>query len=434
MSIGESAYDLAQRAVRPAARVLAPNRGKLGRGVAARRDVLARLERWSRAARDPRVPLVWVHAPSVGEALMAQAIMAALRRELEHCQIAFTHFSPSAERIASSIGADIVDYLPWDTGPDMRAALAALRPAAIAFVRTEIWPVLTREAARADIGLALVNAVVGSRSSRTGRLARALLSPAYRRLDAIGAVTAPDGARLAVFGVDPSKVTVTGDARFDQVHARVQRLDRDAPLLRRLGLTSAATLVAGSTWPADEAVLLPAFRALGAAAGLRLIVAPHEPTAAHLSALEAALETAQLASARLSRLESDGAADAPVIVVDRLGVLADLYALADIAYVGGGFGHAGLHSVIEPAALEKPVLFGPRYGNASEAAALVTEGGGFVVRHGNDMAACLSRLVAGKEERLAAGESARRFVEARLGGGARNAALIASLLAGRSAR
>ena len=429
MSIGESVFDAMQRAVRPAAEALAPKRSKLGRGVAARRDATARLARWANASRDPRVPLLWVHAPSVGEALMAQAIVGALRSELPTCQIAFTHFSPSAERVATAVGADIADYLPWDTGREMRAALDALGPAAIAFVRTEIWPVLTREASRRGIRLALVNAVLAAGSSRTGRIARGLLAPAYRRLDAIGAVSTADATRFGVFGVDPDRVDVTGDARFDQVHARVRRLDRDSALLRRLDAPSAVTLVAGSTWPRDESFLVPAFRAIHLDGAVRLIIAPHEPTPEHLAALEARLDGAALTHARLSRIES-GDSDAPAaVVVDRIGVLADLYVLADIAYVGGGFGTAGLHSVVEPAALEKPVVFGPRHGNAREAADLAGEGGGFVVRDGAELLARLSRLAARIEDRLAAGEAARRFVDARLGGAAGNAAMIRSLLA-----
>src|SRR5207253_10292324 len=111
-------------------------------------------EDWASRARERARPRVWLHAPSVGEALMAQAMIAELRRFEPRLQVAFTHFSPSAERMAAQVGADVHSYLPWDTAGDVRPALAALAPACIAFVRTEVWPTLTRLAARADVRLA----------------------------------------------------------------------------------------------------------------------------------------------------------------------------------------------------------------------------------------------------------------------------------------
>ncbi|MGH7505005.1 MAG: 3-deoxy-D-manno-octulosonic acid transferase, partial [Longimicrobiales bacterium] len=392
-------YETAQRITRPAAQALMPATGKVGRGLRARRGVVQRLTSWARDHRDATLPLVWVHAPSVGEALMGQAIVGALRDDDTRVQVVFTHFSPSAERVAARVGADVTDYLPWDTGPDVRAVLAALTPAVIAFVRTEIWPVVTREAERAGVRLALLYAVLVSGSSRTGRIARRLLRPGYRRLDAIGAVSAADAARFGALGVPPERVHVTGDARFDQVNLRVRDIDRTSPLLRTLADPTAVTMVAGSTWPRDDELLIPAFAAIRASGGVRLIIAPHEPTPLHLEQLERRIAVHGVAARRLSSIESRDARPAEVIIVDRVGVLADLYVLADFAYVGGGFGGAGLHSVVEPAALGKPVMFGPRHGNAREADELVAEGGAVVVRNGGEMLATLSRLAARPEDR-----------------------------------
>ncbi|HEX6940410.1 MAG TPA: glycosyltransferase N-terminal domain-containing protein [Longimicrobiales bacterium] len=433
MHARERIYEAVLRGARPLLGLAAPFRGKLGQGVRGRRGAVAGLEAWAAEGRDPSRPLVWVHAPSVGEGLMAQAIVAALRARRPDAQVAFTYFSPSAERIAARVGADVAGYLPWDVGPDVRRALDALRPNTIAFVRTEIWPVLAREAAARGVRLSLVNAVLGPRSSRLRAGSRFLLGPAYARLDAVGAVAQPDAARFARLGVAADRVRVTGDARFDQVWTRVERLrEGDArernPLLRRLADPAVTTLVAGSTWPADEARLVPAFARARGAAPYRLIVAPHEPGEAHLAGLERALDAAGLRHARLAAVERDGAPPPEVVLVDRVGVLADLYAIADVAYVGGGFGRAGLHSVVEPAALGVPVLFGPRHGNAREADALAWAGGGAVVASAGELEQKLVRLAREPAARAEAGRAAVAFVRAGRGGAAANAELIARLL------
>ena len=426
-------YEAAVRGIRPILGAAASMSPKLAQGVRGRRDAVAGLEAWARESRDGSRPLVWVHAPSVGEGLMAQAIIGALRERRPEVQVAFTYFSPSAERIALRVGADVAGYLPWDVRAEVARALDALRPAVLAFVRTEIWPVLGGEASRRGMRQVLVNAVLGPGSSRLRAGSRFLLGPAYRRLDAVGAVAQTDAARFPLLGVPPERVRVTGDARFDQVWARVERLrGRGAverlPLLRRLKDESATTVVAGSTWPADEARLVPAFARARAAGRLRLIVAPHEPTEAHLVGVERALGAAGVTYARLAAVEASDGPLPEAVIVDRVGILADLYAIADVAYVGGGFGRNGLHSVVEPAALGVPVLFGPRHGNAREADALAWAGGGTVVRSAGDLEEKLVLLVREPERRKEAGRAAVDFVRAGLGGAAANAALIAEFM------
>lgn len=359
---------------------------------------------------------------------MARAIIGALRTLRPELQLAFTHFSPSAERLAQRIGADVHAYLPWDMRADMRRTLAALQPTAIAFVRTEVWPVLTHEAGTAGARLALVNAVLAAESSRLRPTSRMLLGPAYGRLDGVGAVAADDAARFPRLGVAASRVRVTGDARFDQVIARVDALDRHGPRLLRLHDAAATTVVAGSTWPPDEERLVPAFARARAEARLRLIVAPHEPNEVHLSGLERRLDAHGLAHARLTRVERNADAPPDVIVIDRIGVLADSYAAADLAYVGGGFHAPGVHSVVEPAALAVPVLFGPRHRNAREAQELVRAAGAFEVGDDDDLERRLLELARDEAGRLRTGSAAEAYVRSQLGGAGQNAELVLELM------
>jgi 3-deoxy-D-manno-octulosonic-acid transferase len=429
MPFNEHVYDAGIQLARPLLRLAAPFSSKLREGLHGRRGARDRLIDWAQAHRDPGRPLVWVHAPSVGESLMAQAIITELRAQLKDVQIVFTHFSPSAFRVSDSVGADVNDYLPWDTTRDARALIAALQPSAIAFVRTEIWPALVREAAKANVPTSLVNAVLAPRSSRLKPTARWLLADAYGKLNAVGAVARDHAERFPRLGVQTRRIHITGDARFDQVAARVDALDHDQPLLHRLRDDSLAVVVAGSTWPADENELLRPLASARKGCPMRIIIAPHEPDESHVRGLEQRLDGVGLKHVRLSLIEKTEDRLPEVVIVDRIGVLADLYSIAKIAYVGGGFHDAGLHSVVEPAALGVPVIFGPRHGNAREADELAGKGGGFVASDGAAAASLIMDLATRPQKREVASANARSFVAGRLGGARRNAELIVSLAA-----
>jgi 3-deoxy-D-manno-octulosonic-acid transferase len=428
----ERLYDAGMRLAQPLAHALAPLHPKGAAAVQGRADSAVAFKNWSKHERDATRPLILVHAPSVGEALMAQAIIAQVRLQLPDAQIAFTFFSPSAERVAGRVGADVHGYLPIDSRRAMRDLVHELTPAAIAFVRTEIWPMLGVEAHAAGTRAALVNAVLAPGSSRLRGPARFLLGPAYRRLHAIGAVSIDDAHRFETFGVSAERTFVTGDARFDQVWKRIHSIDRDsAAVARAREHNREFVIVAGSTWPQDEALLIDALRSRRtpgadnvAASDTTIIIAPHEPTPQHIAALETRIAQAGMSHTRLSVTETD---DPDFIIVDSVGVLADLYSLADVAYVGGGFGDDGLHSVVEPAALGVPVVYGPRHGNAREAGDLASAGGGFVVDDIRALAHTIERL-RNATERSLAGIAAEEFVRSRLGGAEANAALICGMV------
>ena len=364
---------LAQRAASLAARF----DRKLARGLDGRRGLTQRLTTWAQASRDPHRPLVWVHAPSVGEGLQAKPVLESLRAAHPDWQLAYTFFSPSAERLARTLPADVIDYLPLDRPREVRAALEALRPAALVFSKLDVWPELTLAAARQGVRLGLISATVAPHSSRLRWPARQWGQAAYRALDRIGTISDEDARRLQLLGARAETIEVTGDTRYDSVAERAERLDRAREPFARLAATAGKdtfTIVAGSTWPSDEAVLLPAFAdLLVQVPQARLVLAPHEPNPDHLAGIaQRALQVKVPRPVRLSQLEHAPAA--PVIVVDRVGVLADLYALGDVAFVGGGYHRAGLHSVLEPAVFGVPVIVGPRWENSRDAGLLVARG------------------------------------------------------------
>jgi len=406
---------------------LAPStNNKLVRTFAARRGLLERYQQWGAHGRDPGRKLLWLHAPSVGEGLQARPLIEIARARRPDVQIAYTHFSPSAEQFAGSLGADFADYLPFDTADNARACVAALRPAAVVFSKLDVWPALTEAVARTDARLGMVSGTVAQNSGRLDGVAARLLRPAYSRMHLVGAVSDEDGARLVTLGVPSSAVRVTGDTRYDQVWARARRATRSSATLAPLR-SDQPTLVAGSTWPADESVLLAAWVALRTSIpGARLIIAPHELSRRHLDAIEQWAAGAQLDCQRMS----NATPETSVVLVDRMGVLGDLYGLATVAYVGGGFHRAGLHSVLEPAAFGVPVLVGPLHHGSRDAGMLIAAGGAREVRDAQSASQALLQWLGNPTAATVAGAAAQQTVEDGLGAAERSWAIVEELLAG----
>ncbi len=400
--------------------------GKLARTFAERRDALQHFTAWAHARRVDGRGLLWMHAPSVGEGLMARPILEHARRVAPALQLAYSWFSPSARTFGASLAVDVAGALPFDTTDNAGAMLDALKPSALVYSRADVWPVLTEVAARRSVPLALVSAALSDGSSR-GLWSRVVLADAYGALDAVGAVEALDAERLVALGVRADRITITGDTRYDQVLARAADADRASALLAPLGADSAERpwLVAGSTWPADEAPLLRAWgRFARAGTGARLLIAPHEPSEAHCAPI---IAWAQGAGLVLEHLGAPRASRADVVLVDRVGVLGDLYALARVAYVGGGFHDAGLHSVVEPASFGVPVIVGPQHTRSRDAMRLIATGGA-VAAGPAALEGQLREWLGDADACDAAGAAARQVVESGRGATEKSWALLTPLL------
>jgi len=402
---------------------------KIRAGTRARRIAGERLLDWARWSRDEDRPLVWFHAASVGEGLQAESVLRQLRRIRPDCQIIYTHFSPSAEALAGRLEVDAADYLPYDLPDRVDRLLRVLEPDLLVFAKLDVWPELSTRAATTGAQVAIVAATVSPGSGRLRWPARGLLEPGYRAIAAAAAISQGDATRLARLGVSSDRIQVLGDPRFDSVADRVQAVPPDEPLLQ-LG-RDAPTMVAGSTWPADEAVILRAYAALRRhRPEARLILAPHEPTPEHLARLERMARAVGLpCPVRLSAAESP----TTLLLIDRIGVLATLYGAGTMAYVGGGFGSAGLHSVLEPAAWSLPVTFGPRWRNSRDAALLLEAGaaialGGYPTKPAAALLRQWESWLTDESSRKAQGQRAREVVERGRGASKRSAAMLAELL------
>lgn len=418
-------YALAAKLVGVASVIVPPTDAKSAIAIRARRGIRKRYEQWAATSRVPSKPLLWMHAPSVGEGLMARPVLTLMRARYPGTQLAYTFFSPSAEDFSRTLDVDFRDYLPFDSVGDMRAVVDALAPRALVFSKVDVWPELVRQAHRRGVRLGMISAALSERSGRRSSLARLMLEDAYASLDAVGAVDQETADRLVQLGVRPDVIEVTGDTRFDQVWQRAEGLDRSSGLFARL-VSDRPTLVAGSTWPSDEAPLLEAVSRVRKHVPLRIVIAPHELNPEHLEGIR---HWADREKANFALVDEAVAGKADVVLVDRYGVLADLYALASITYVGGGFHDAGLHSVLEPAVFGAPVLFGPKHQNSRDARLLLNAGGAKAVTSAREIEAALLGWIEDGAARQDAGVRARAVVDTGRGAADRSLAIVERLMA-----
>lgn len=447
MTVAEQLYGRSLAVLAPVLRAAAPvverKWPRVARGLERRRGAADRLARWARAERASDRPLLWLHGASAGELIGAVPAVAELR-ERRPLQLVVTHFSPSGEHALPWLDPDVADVPPLDAPGETARALRAVEPDALVFAKLDVWPWLTRSARKLGVPLGLVNGTVRPESSRLRWPVRRFLRPAYGRLDRVGASSTADVDRLARLGVPRERITVTGDAGFDWALWRADRAVRDpeSPATRLAAACpdGIPVLVAGSTWPPDEDLLLQATARLarrGRSASLVLV--PHEPSTKAVERIRRrARETWGRDPVLWSRMAEGGtgasaartkgvAGEEPaLVVVDVMGALAELYAAGDVAWVGGGLGGDGLHSVVEPAAAGVPVLFGER-GGRREGDELAARGGGRALTP-DQAEEALDELLAAPDRREEMGDAAQAYVRSEAGAARASAELIGGLL------
>ena len=443
MAVSQALYRTGLRALRALSPALMKGESKLARGLRGRRFAQERLLAWGRrdhpdgdagaaATALADRPVVWVHASSVGESIQARAVIDVLRVRVPGLHVVLTFFSPSAEGVCGNFPADVCTYLPWDLPEVMGPVLDAVEPSLIVFTQREVWPTLAAEATARGVPAVLVAGTLPEGAGRISGPGRILLGPAFRSLRAVAAVAKEDGERFGLLGVRSDRVTVTGDPGIDAARERVAGIDHEAPHLRIFGDRRGPmgrrgpVLVAGSTWPSDEDVLIPALaRVRESVPGLRIVLAPHDPDGHDFAGLDRMLRADGWKPALLGEaLKAGTAHDADAILVDRVGMLAELYTLASVAYVGGGFHRSGLHSVLEPAAAGVPVLIGPRHRGSGHATRLLAAGAACVVADTEALAHALVELLETPERNQEHAWAALGYIEQHRGSAGSTADLV----------
>jgi 3-deoxy-D-manno-octulosonic-acid transferase len=301
----------------------------------------------------------------------------------------------------------------------MRAQIDSLDPDAIILVAGELWPNLIWTAGDRGIPLAQACCRLAGGSARMERTARALTARLYREFRAIGAVTEEDAELLIEMGISREAVAVTGDTRIDVSLTRVEEAAALPPPWQPPP-GAGPVVVAGSTWPADETVVLPAVARLRERhPGLVAVIVPHEPSESAVEriarrAAESGLGAIRIGTAAAVATGVDGGGPPAVVVVDRMGLLYRLYRLADVAYVGGGFG-GSVHNTVEPAAHGVPLAVGPNHGDPAEVEALARAGGLVAVATASALAQRWGAWLDDPTARQRAGAAARAAIESARG-------------------
>ena len=398
---------------------------KMRQGVAGRRGLSARIE----AAAARMQGCVWFHVTSVGEYEQARPVIASLR-ESGIGPIAVTHFSPSGYEYAQKRPcADLHDYLPFDRPGDMERLVAAWNPRALVFVKFDCWPNQVLAAERAGVPVLLLAGTLQPRSLRLHACARGVFRDLFDRFTAIGVCTQEDRDRFVDgLGVS-SPVSVTGDTRAEQVILRYEEAVA-GPIAGKLREWGERRLVLGSTWPPGERLWLPVLpELLRRFPDLNVVLTPHEPLPERLDDLEKQLSALAVPTIRLSGFMAAAGIDPAVrcVLVDSIGVLAEIYRAGDLAYVGGSF-TTGVHNTMEPAIAAMPVIFGPVIQNAVEAGTLVARGAGRIVRKPHEALEHAAALLADPALLRETGAKARRVVLEQRGATEKSMALLRSCL------
>lgn len=449
VSLLENLYDVAVNILRPLLPAFGAASPKVSAAVEGRRVAAGDIVRWAERERDPFRPLLWLHGASAGELAGAIPVVERVRSERPGLQLLVTYSSPSAESVLDELAPDHAGYPPLETMADCREAIAGSRPDALVFAKLDAWPALTRAAADAEVPLGMINATVRPSSTRLRGPGRQLLVPSYGRLDGVGAVAAGEIERLEMLGTRTEAIRVTGDASFERALERVDRArEAESGGAGRLPprATNRIRLCAGSTWPEDERVLIEAAATLArspsvaeSGVGLDLVLVPHEPDTSAVKRIRELCVRHLGVEPRLwsegpgpQAAEASGIEEPAPLVVDAVGFLAELYLECDLAWVGGGIGGEGLHSVVEPAAARLPVLFGPVH-DRWEAREMVRQEVAIEVPP-EEAAPVLADLLSDPQRRADMGSRARLYVESGRGATEASARLVLELLDGSRVR
>jgi 3-deoxy-D-manno-octulosonic-acid transferase len=329
---------------------------------------------WRKIAGFPRIegehPVIWIHAVSVGEVLIAEPLVRELRARLPGHEIVasvstFTGFDVAESRLAGGK----VFYAPFDVSPCVGLAFRRIRPIVLVLVELEVWPNLILTARARGVPVVIVNGRLSERSTemyaRLGILVRAL----FRQISAVAAQNDVYAARFRRLGVPERSVRVLGNIKHD----RSPRVLPDeiaalrASLLGAEGAT-AIVFVAGCTHAGEEAIVARVVRrSREAALDVRLIIAPR-----HIErlAVESPASWGIDRHVRWSAIRAGGPTPGPraldndfILIVDTIGELELFYGIADVVFVGGSLVPRGGHNVLEPARLAKAVLTGPHTAN-----------------------------------------------------------------------
>jgi len=395
--------------------------GKYQRGFAER---LGRVPERLGSARDQ--PVIWIHAVSVGEVLAVSALVGQMRRAFPQYRIVVSTTTDTGQDLARKrFGEENVFYFPLDFAFAIRSYVRALRPQMVILAETEFWPNFLRIVHTQGVRIAVVNARISDRSWPRYRRFRWALLRMLANVDLFLAQTETDESRLESIGADRSRVRVTGNLKFDV------SLPVPPPIVERLRRELAAegagpVLVCGSTVEDEEPPLLRAFENLRVSHPRAvMLLAPRHPQ--RFEAVASLVGQMGILSRRRSTWDGEPLAGG-VLLIDTIGELAALYALADVAFVGGSLVPRGGHNIIEPAQHGVAIITGNHTENFRDIVGLFQSRDAVRIVGLAELPLMFIHLLENDTERMALGRRAKETILSQMGATARTLQGLQSLL------
>jgi 3-deoxy-D-manno-octulosonic-acid transferase len=345
----------------------------------------------------PQEKVIWMHCASVGEFEQGRPLLEAIRKQNPTIKLLLTFFSPSGLNMHKKFeGVDYVSYLPFDGKNNARDFIDIIRPTLVIFVKYEFWYFYLTTLKNKQIPVILASGLF--RKSQPffqtwGSFHRHMLG-CFTRLF----VQNEESVRLLQSIHLHQQTEMTGDTRFDRV-AEIATQPFSFPVLE--SFANEKILIAGSTWPEDEKLLLDWHQRQQ---DWKLIIVPHEVSASHISGLKAMFPSSITLS---EQSMAQPLSSTRVLIIDQMGLLSKLYRYASLCYIGGGLNKSGHHNILEAAVYGKAVVTGPFIEKFSESVSLKKAGGSFIVRNGSD----LFDITTKEETCINAGKIAGRFVQ-----------------------
>jgi 3-deoxy-D-manno-octulosonic-acid transferase len=355
------------------------------------------------ALKENEQPIVWIHCASLGEFEQGRVLIEKIKTETNY-KIVLTFFSPSGYEVRKNYAhADYIFYLPSDTPWHAKKWLALIKPEMAVFVKYEFWHHYLRQLQKTKTPTYLISGIF-----RGNHYLSKWFSKWFRKnLRAFHHFYLQDTNSqniLSQLGYNNS--SVCGDTRFDRVWELSQNVKAIPALENFIGGKKA--IIAGSTWPKDEELLVQASIDFDKYV---LIIAPHEINENHLKSLEQILIKHK--TIRFSQLDKQNNFVYPVLIIDNIGMLSSIYKYGSIAFIGGGFGK-GIHNILEAATFGLPVLFGPNYFKFTEAKELLEQEGAFVIKNTADINEVFEKLNNYSIYNIYS-SNAREYVQTRMG-------------------
>ena len=379
-------------------KILALFNPKIKLFVAGRKTVFATLA----SKINPSDKTIWFHAASLGEYEQGIPVIEKIKEKFPSHKIILTFFSPSGFEVRkNNTIADVTIYLPLDTQSNAKKFMALAHPEMAFFIKYEYWPNYLNELRKGSIKTYLISGIF-----RKNQLFFKWYGGFYRNaLDTFDHFFVQNTqSKELLKQLGKSNVTVSGDTRFDRVAAILEK-DNTLDFIAQFK-NQTLTVVAGSSWPKDEHLLVDFINTTRHR--VKFILAPHNIKAEQIQQLKNSISKKTVL---YSEMKDKNLADFEVFIIDTIGILTKIYSYADIAYVGGGFGNPGVHNILEPATFGVPIVIGSNYSHFAEATALVNMGGCLSISNQNELNETFESLIQNEDIRHEKGHICSTFVQ-----------------------